>query len=189
MPPTDTAPHASTIIEASPQQIQEWLEAGEATLIDVREPDEHAREHIRGSRLHPLSRFDPHAAIAGLAPGHRLVVHCRSGSRAADACRKAASIAGAGTPIVNMTGGLEAWKRDALPIETNKAACGISIMRQVQLVVGIGVVAGSALAFFIHPAFIAIPAFFGAGLTFAGASGTCALAAILGLMPWNRAPR
>jgi hypothetical protein len=39
----------------------------------------------------------------------------------------------------------------------------------------------------VHPALVAIPAFFGAGLTFAGATGTCALASVLGRMPWNRA--
>ena len=35
-------------------------------------------------------------------------------------------------------------------------------------------------------AFLAIAAFFGAGLTFAGATGTCALAMLLMKMPWNR---
>jgi hypothetical protein len=45
---------------------------------------------------------------------------------------------------------------------------------------------GAALAWFVHPTFIAIPAFFGAGLTFAGVSGTCALASIIGKMPWNK---
>ena len=177
------------ITEASPAQVHQWLTAGEATLIDVREPDEHAREHIKGSILHPLSGLEPARATASARHGQRLVFHCRSGHRSADACRRAAAATDATIPIINMTGGIEAWKRDALPIERNAAACGISIMRQVQLVVGIGVVAGSALAFFIHPAFIAIPAFFGAGLTVAGATGTCALATILGLMPWNRAPR
>lgn len=61
-------------------------------------------------------------------------------------------------------------------------------MRQVQLVIGLCVLAGSALAWFVDPRFVAIPAFFGAGLTFAGASGTCALATLIGWMPWNKAP-
>ena len=34
------------------------LDRGDAVLIDVREPDEHAQERIEGARLAPLSRFD-----------------------------------------------------------------------------------------------------------------------------------
>jgi CHASE2 domain-containing sensor protein len=62
-------------------------------------------------------------------------------------------------------------------------------MRQVQLVIGLCVLAGSALAWFVDPRLVAIPAFFGAGLTFAGASGTCALATMIGWMPWNKAAK
>jgi hypothetical protein len=62
-------------------------------------------------------------------------------------------------------------------------------MRQVQLVIGLCVLAGSALAWFVDPRLVAIPAFFGAGLTFAGASGTCALATMIGCMPWNKAAK
>jgi len=97
-----------------------------------------------------------------------------------------ASAAPAELAIFSMAGGLEAWKAASLPVEVNRAAPSMSIMRQVQLVIGVCVLTGSALAWFVHPAFLAVPAFFGAGLTFAGASGTCALAALIGLLPWNR---
>jgi len=43
---------------ATPQEVQRWMTSGEAVLIDVREPDEFAREHIPGAMLVPLSRFD-----------------------------------------------------------------------------------------------------------------------------------
>jgi len=197
--PTDlTLPHANeasaiasrAIEEATPSQVQQWLRSGEAVLIDVREPDEHARERITGARLVPLSRFDPLQAAAHAKPGQRLVLHCRSGRRAADAGRMAVSNsdgAGAGLRVVNMTGGIEAWKKENLPVELNTSVSKVSVMRQVQLVIGVGVLAGSALAWFVHPAFVGIAAFFGAGLTFAGASGTCALATLIGMMPWNKA--
>jgi hypothetical protein len=86
-----------------------------------------------------------------------------------------------------MTGGIEAWKSESLPVETDTWIAGLSVMRQVQLVIGVGLIAGSVLAWLVHPAFIAVPAFLGAGLTLAGATGTCALAAIIGRMPWNKA--
>ncbi len=191
---TATSPEASTppgtggpTAEAHPKEVQQWLRAGSAVLIDVREPDEHARERISGARLLPLSRFDPQQAAAWSKPGQTIAMHCRSGRRSADACRLAASLASRGIRVVNMTGGIEAWKRESLPIETDTRLTRLSVMRQVQLVIGMALLAGSALTWLVHPAFIAVPAFLGAGLTFAGATGTCALAAIIGKMPWNRA--
>jgi hypothetical protein len=42
------------------------------------------------------------------------------------------------------------------------------------------------LGAFVNPWFLAVAAFFGAGLTFAGATGTCGLARLLFRMPRNR---
>lgn len=83
-------------------------------------------------------------------------------------------------------GGIEAWKKAGLPTVVNTGVSRISVMRQVQLVIGVSVLVGSALAWFVDPRFVAIPAFFGAGLTFAGATGTCALASLIARLPWNR---
>ena len=182
-----STPSAGAITEASPREVHDWLRLGEAILIDVREPDEHTRERINGARLLPLSRFVPAKASGWLQPGQKLVMQCRSGRRSTDACRLAASLAAQGVPVVNMAGGIEAWKKESLPVEVNTKIAGISVMRQVQLVIGVFMLAGSALTWFVHPGFIVIPAFFGAGLTFAGATGTCALASLLAAMPWNRA--
>lgn len=156
-------------------------------LIDVREPDEHARERIAGSRLLPLSRFDARQAAGWAMPGQKVVLHCRSGRRSADACRMAASLAESGVTVVSLAGGIEAWKRASLPVEVNTQVSRMSVMRQVQLVIGLCVLVGSALAWFVDPRLVAIPAFFGAGLAFAGASGNCAMATLIGKMPWNRA--
>jgi hypothetical protein len=38
----------------------------------------------------------------------------------------------------------------------------------------------------VNPAFYALSAFVGAGLTFAGATGWCGMAMLLKTMPWNR---
>ena len=182
------SPQASpaSVAEASPNQVRQWLSAGQAVLIDVREADEYAREHIVGAQLIPLSSFDPVRAASFAKPGQRVVMHCRSGRRSADACRLASSLAASGLPVLSMAGGIEAWKKDNLPVTLNTQVSGISVMRQVQMVIGLGVLGGSALAAFVHPWFIAVPAFFGLGLTFAGATGICALATVMGKMPWNR---
>ena len=177
---------SSATHEATPREIMKWLQAGECVLIAVREPDEHARERIVGAKLLPLSRFDPQRAAAMAQPKQMIALHCRSGKRSADAQRMASSLIAGGAVVVTMTGGIEAWKKDALPVEVNTKVSSISVMRQVQLTIGLCVVAGSALAWFVDPRFIAIPGFFGAGLIFAGVSGTCGLAAVIGWFPWNR---
>ena len=39
---------------------------------------------------------------------------------------------------------------------------------------------------FVHPAFIGLSAFVGAGLVFAGITDTCGMGMILARMPWNQ---
>lgn len=161
--------------------LKRWLDEDKAVLIDIRESDEYVREHIAGSRLVPLSGFD-----AADFPGDRdkiAVFHCNSGNRT---CTAAPQILGAGfAEVYHLDGGIQAWKSAGLPVERNLKA-PISIMRQVQITAGSLVLLGIILAVLISPWFAALSAFVGAGLVFAGASGTCALASILGLMPWNR---
>jgi len=176
----------SAVANSHPREVQKWLGSGEAILVDVREADEHARERIQGAQLAPLSTFNPGQVRAMVKPGQRLVMHCKSGRRASDAARMMAEFASGGLAISSMTGGIEGWKAENFPVVLNKIVSKVSVMRQVQIVIGLGVLVGAALAWFVHPAFIAIPAFFGAGLTFAGVSGTCALASIIGKMPWNK---
>jgi rhodanese-related sulfurtransferase len=88
------------------------LDRGEAVLIDVREPDEHARERIAGATLIPLSSFDA-ARVAAVA-SKPVIVHCLSGARSA---RAVAMLRAAGVKnVANLTGGIHAWKAAGLPI-------------------------------------------------------------------------
>jgi hypothetical protein len=43
-----------------------------------------------------------------------------------------------------------------------------------------------ALGTWVSPGFYGLSAFVGAGLMFAGVSGWCGMARLLGVMPWNR---
>lgn len=183
---TTTTAAPSSVAEVDPQTAKRWIEAGEAVLIDVREPDEHAAERIADATLLPLSRFD--ARQVSPPRGARVIFHCRSGRRSADACRLAASLAASGVPVYSLAGGIEAWKKAGQPIVAASpgSAPGLSILRQVQITVGAGVLLGCLLAWLVHPVWLILPAFFGAGLVVAGATGTCGLAALLARMPWNR---
>jgi len=62
----------------------------------------------------------------------------------------------------------------------------ISIERQVRIAAGLLVFFGVLLGVWVHPGFLAISAFVGAGLAFAGITDTCGMAMMLAKMPWNR---
>ena len=68
-----------------------------------------------------------------------------------------------------------------------RAGAPIEMMRQVQIAAGSFVVLGAALGYLFNPAFYALSGAVGAGLMFSGISGTCAMALVLKMMPWNRA--
>lgn len=158
------------------------LKAGQATLVDIREPDEHAREHIAGAICLPLSRLEQGE---GAPPAGETIFHCRSGQRTgANADRLAECAKG---PAFVLEGGLDAWKRAGLEVRTN-ARAPLELNRQVQIAVGALMLIGVALAMTVHVAFIALPALLGCGLLFAGLSGWCGMARVLALAPWNRRP-
>jgi len=161
--------------------LKQKLDRGEAVLIDIRETDEHAREHILGARLAPLSAIDAHDFDR--EHGKAAVFHCKSGVRTQT---NAATLLSKGfAEAYYLQGGIEAWKAAGLPVHTNRKA-PIEIMRQVLIVAGSIVLVGVALGFAVHPAFFGLSAFMGAGLVFAGSTGWCGLALLLKAMPWNR---
>jgi rhodanese-related sulfurtransferase len=165
----------------SPQQVRERINAGNAVLVDIREPDEFARSHVKGAQSQPLSTWEK--AHLTIDPDADVIFTCRSGMRTAGACdRLAARVNG---DAFVLEGGLDAWAKAGLPVETN-ADAPMEIMRQVQIAAGSLVLIGVVLGFLVAPAWFALSGFVGAGLTFAGVSGFCGMARLLMLAPWNR---
>ena len=153
-----------------------------ATLVDVREPDEHARARIPGARNLPLSRLEE--AELAVQAGRPVLFHCRSGARTAGhAARLAAKAAPCEAYVVE--GGLDAWQRAGLPVAEDRRQ-PLELMRQVQIAAGTMVLLGVLLGAMIAPWFYALSGFVGAGLVFAGVTGSCGLASLLRRMPWNR---
>lgn len=147
----------------------------------MREPVEYAEENIAGSKLIPLGELEKRCGE--LDRSRPVIIHCRGGVRGGKAGEKL--LAAGFTDVRNLAGGLLAWKQAGLPVVTPPRQV-LPLMRQVQITIGAGVLTGSILAWTVHPAFVGIPAFFGAGLMFAGLSGWCGLALLLAKMPWNK---
>ena len=177
-----TTSPAATTNEIEPRDAQAMLARGDAVLIDVREPDEHARERIVGATLMPLGALTPEKVRA--LGARRVLIHCKSGRRGGDATARCAALAG--IEVRNVRGGIEAWRAAGLPTVVDAARPRLGVMQQTQLTIGAGVAAGTALGAFVNPWFLVIPAFMGCGLMVAGATGFCGLATVLAKMPWNR---
>ncbi len=182
--PALTAPARGEVKEADPQTVREWLERGEAKLIDVREPAEHRAGHISDARLVPLSEFDAAEVCACLNDENcRIVVHCKAGSRARQAAEK---IAAEGVAEVwSVRGGIEAWRAAGLPVAGTGRSI-IDVQRQTQITVGAVIVGGVVLAAALSTWWLVVPGIAGAGLVMAGATGQCPLAGLIAKMPWNR---
>lgn len=161
--------------------LKKWLENNEAILLDVREPAEHNAEAIEGACLLPLA--DVSKSTLPNCAGKKLVIHCRKGGRGGTACQKLLA-EDPSLEIYNLEGGIEAWVQSGGAIKTS-GKIFLPLDRQVQLTVGVAVLLASLLAVFVGSDFAFVSAFFGAGLTFAGATGFCGLARVLAKMPWN----
>ena len=148
-------------------------------LLDVRTPIEFAGDRVADSINIPLDVLKDRAKE--LPAGAEVVVICQSGSRATMA---APILAASGHEVRVMDGGMRAWTTASLPVLKGRKI--VSLDRQVQITVGILALGGSLLTAFVNPAFVAVPMFLGAGLLFAGLSGFCGMALVLGKMPWNQ---
>lgn len=163
------------------RSLQARLADGSAVLIDIREPAEHAREHVGGARLLPAGQLGRQAI--GCAPGQIAVFMCQSGMRTTEnATRILGCVPG---EVAMLDGGLEAWKRAGLPVVEDRSA-PLPLMRQVQIAAGALVLLGVVLGFLLGPAWFGLAGFVGAGLVFAGVTGFCGMARLLARLPWNR---
>jgi rhodanese-related sulfurtransferase len=172
----------------SVQQLNELLTTQPTTpLADVREAFEYRSIHVEQARNAPLSSLKPDTVKsmfggAGTSADRPLYVICRSGARSAQACER---LRGGGLPyVINVEGGTLGWEKAGLPVARGKAA--LSVDRQVRIIIGTSVILGILLAHYVHPAFIWLSVFFGAGLIYAGVSDSCALAFLVARAPWNK---
>jgi len=163
----------------SPQEAKRLVEEENALLIDIREPDEFAHEHIDGVRLMPLSVF----TLLAPAPDRErsAIFHCQSGNRTQGSTEILEAHGFADNYMLE--GGLTGWKEAGFNIVAKKAP--IPLPRQIQIVAGSMIIIFSLLNFFI-PAFNWLTLLVGANLVFAGSTGICFAAKILMSMPWNK---
>ena len=98
----------AALAEVSAAALQARRERGEELLLlDVREPDEHARAHIEGALLVPMGELEARRGELEPWRDRPVVVHCHVGGRSARAC---ATLSAWGfQKVENLSGGIEAW--------------------------------------------------------------------------------
>lgn len=150
-------------------------------FINVCTPTEYNEKHIPGVRNVPLNEIAHR--VSEFSGKKTIYVHCRSGNRSQKAIDLLKSL-GVKAELVNVSGGLLAWGKAGL--ETISLTNRMPIMQQTLLAAGSLVLVGYVLSAFIHPAFIFVSVFIGAGLAFAGLTGWCGMSYALAKMPWNK---
>lgn len=171
-----------TIPTITPQQAKKLLSEG-ATLVDIREANERARERVGDSMHLPLSKVD--GSGSGLPESGVVIFHCKSGGRTASNAAKLRTHAGDACNAYLLEGGLESWRKAGLPVIVDRSQ-PIELQRQVQIVAGGMGLIGTVLGATVSPLFYIIPGFVGGGLLFAGITGFCGMAKVLMRAPWNR---
>ncbi|NWF84983.1 MAG: hypothetical protein HXY18_14285 [Bryobacteraceae bacterium] len=101
-------------LEITPVEAKAKVEAGEAVLIDVREPGEHQLARIEGAELIPMNTVPQKLQyLEGLADEKLLIVHCHHGMRSLNVVdwlrRQGVS------NCQSMAGGIELWSAQVDP--------------------------------------------------------------------------
>jgi rhodanese-related sulfurtransferase len=156
-------------------------ERPDVRILDVRTGSEFETVHIPGSFNVPLDTLAEHATdLADV--DHPVVLVCQSGSRASQAH---AHLTGAGKQALHiLDGGMAAWlAADGKVIRATNAKWAMD--RQVRLVAGSLVLTGIVASIAVPRAKWLAGGVAG-GLVFSAVSNTCAMANVLGKLPYNK---
>lgn len=172
------------MVTINPSELAARIQAGEKIdLIDVRTPAEFQAVHSVYANNLPLSDLNAAEYLKSRPRADQpLYVICQSGTRGRKAC-EALQAAGCQN-VINVEGGTTAWVAAGLPVVRGRQV--ISLERQVRITAGSLIVASVLAGWFVHPYWLGIAAFVGAGLMVAGVTDKCGMAMLLAHMPWNQ---
>ena len=157
-------------------------DGGAVRVLDVRTPAEYESVHIRGSYNVPLDTLGEHREELRRHVDEPVVLVCRSGSRAR---RAEAALRRVGMENLHvLDGGMVAWESSGQSVERGRERWGLE--RQVRLVAGALVLAGTVGAALVTQQRVWVAAAVGGGLAFSALTDTCAMATVLSKLPYNR---
>ncbi len=92
--------------------LKNWLESGDAVLVDVREQVEYDEVNIPDATLIPLGGISCDQLPSS---EKKIVIHCLKGGRGQKAC-EALSSENSELELYNLEGGITAWIEAGLPV-------------------------------------------------------------------------
>jgi len=106
---------SSDINNISPKEAATLQSENKAVIIDVREDSEWKEKHIPGAIHIPLNQLSTRMAELEPYKNSKIITQCKSGGRSAKAYETLKSSGFNNT--FNMSGGLDAWKKEGLSVE------------------------------------------------------------------------
>lgn len=105
---------SKTYTDLNVENFSKFLSNDSVQLLDVRTPEEFAEGHIEdATNLNVYDKNFIEEAMKSLDSSKPVAVYCRSGKRSADAAQK---LSEKGFKVINLKGGILAWKANNLPI-------------------------------------------------------------------------
>ena len=113
-PASPAAEKKSVVKHVGAEEFDRLRQQKDAVVLDVRTASEYGEEHLKDAVLIDLRAPDFADQVAKLDRDKTYLVHCAAGGRSARACTK---LEGLGFKrIVNLEGGLGAWKDAGKPV-------------------------------------------------------------------------
>ena len=109
--------HEQGVINITPDDLRAYMAShkeDEYVLIDVRQPEEYAAQHVPGSKLIPLMELEGRMEEVDATKEKNRIFFCRSGNRSGRAAGFFAEARGM-TNVFNVAGGILGWNGQVLP--------------------------------------------------------------------------
>lgn len=181
---TTSTPASAAIAPISPTELAEKIQSQRAPLlVDVRTPAEHESLRVPGSHNIPLDLLQKNKEALAEQLSGEIVLICQTGNRANQALQHLRA-AGVDTARV-LEGGVVAMEAQHSQ-HTHRGQQRWAMDRQVRMVAGSLVLTGFLGSKLISPKVGYLAGAIGAGLTFSALTDSCAMAAALNKMPWNK---
>lgn len=181
---TTSTPASAASAPMSPSELAEKLQSEQAPLlVDVRTPVEYESLQVPGSHNVPLDLLQKNKEALAEQFSGEIVLICQTGNRANQALQHLRA-AGVDTARV-LEGGVVAMEAQYSQ-HTRRGQQRWAMDRQVRMVAGSLVLTGFLGSKLISPKVGYLAGAIGAGLTFSALTDSCAMAAALKKMPWNK---
>lgn len=181
---TTSTPASAATAPMSPSELAEKLQSEQAPLlVDVRTPVEYESLRVPGSHNVPLDLLQKNKEALAEQFSGEIVLICQTGNRANQALQQLRA-AGVDTARV-LEGGVVAMEAQHSQ-HTHRGQQRWAMDRQVRMVAGSLVLTGFLGSKLISPKVGYLAGAIGAGLTFSALTDSCAMAAALNKMPWNK---